>query len=74
MASEDDNPAFSIGELNAKIDMILEEQSRIRRDLEELKAYKSKLMGMGASASFVFMTVGFLFGDFIKGWVKKLVG
>lgn len=74
MANDDDNPAFSIGELNAKINMILEEQKRMRRDLEELKAYKSKIMGVGASVSFFLMSVGFLFGDFIRGWVKKLVG
>lgn len=70
----EDDPVFSIGELNAKMDMILEEQRAMRKDLDELKAYKSKLMGVGASASFVFMCMGFLFGDVIRVWAKKLLG
>jgi hypothetical protein len=70
----EDDPAFSIGELNAKMDMILEEQRRMRMDLDELKGYKSKLVGMGASASFVFMAVGFLFGDTIRSMAKRIMG
>jgi hypothetical protein len=70
----EDEPAFSIGELNAKVDMILEEQRRVRIELEELHAYKSKLMGVGATASFVFMCIGFLFGDTLRSMAKRIIG
>lgn len=68
----EEDPKFAIGELNAKVDMILEELRVVRADVDELKSYKAHLVGIGASASFFLASVGFLFGDILRSWVKKL--
>ena len=69
----EDDPVFSLGELHARLDAIDEKLKGIRDDVDELKEYKSKLVGVGATVSFGFMAVGFLFGDIIRAWVKRLM-
>ena len=69
----EDDPVFSLGELHARLDAIDEKLKGLHNDVNDLKEYKSKLVGVGATVSFGFMAVGFLFGDIIRSWVKRLV-
>lgn len=70
----EDDPVFSFGELHARLDAIEKQMEGMKNDLGELKEYKSRLVGVGATISFAFMCVGFLFGDIIRSWVKRLLG
>jgi hypothetical protein len=70
----EDDPRFQIGELFAKVDMINDKVDKLQVDMDEFKAQRSHLFGIGASVSFFIACVGFLFGDGVRNIIKRGLG
>ena len=69
----DENCFRDIGAIEARLEHVEKENEKLRMDVAQLQNDRAKLAGMGAIVSLIFMAVGFLFADVMKGWANRML-